>query len=234
MLQIVAPLGHGQRALIAGPAGTGATALLQEVGRGLAGEGARVNAVLVDVRPEEVPEWDGRVEVLAADSATSPGDQVALAERALDEAKQAAARGEDSVLLLDSLSRLARAYGLTRDGRSDAVEATKRWFAAARDGGEGRGSLTLIATARVESESSFDALVHDALEDSANMIVRLHPDLAARNKYPAIDTNRSRTLGEDALLGEERRLALENMRGVARSLDPDEAWDFLAERARES
>ena len=233
MVQIVAPLGRGQRALIAGPAGIGATTLLQEVGTGLASEGVHVQAVLVDVRPEEVPEWDGRVEVSAADSSTSPRDQVALAERALEQAKSAAADGKDTVLLLDSLSRLARAYGLAHDARLEAVEATKRWFAAARDGGSGRGSLTLIATARVDSGSSFDALVHDALEDSANMVVRLRPDLAARGKYPAIDADRSRTLGEDTLLGEDQRLALENMRGVARSLSPEEAWDFLAERARE-
>lgn len=234
MVQLVAPLGRGQRALIAGPAGSGATALLQEVGRGLASEGVRVHAVLVDVRPEEVPEWDGSVEVVAADTASSPRDQVALAERSLDEAKRAAERGEHAVLLLDSLSRLARAYGLAQGAGPEAVEASKRWFSAARDGGEGRGSLTLIATARMETGSSFDALVHDALEDSANMVVRLNPDLAARGKYPAIDADRSRTLGEDALLDEERRRVLENMRGVARSLPPEEAWDFLAERARES
>ena len=233
MVQLVAPLGRGQRALIAGPAGSGATALLQEVGRGLASEGVRVHAVLVDVRPEEVPEWHGRVEVAAADTASSPRDQVALAERSLDEAKRAAERGEHAVLLLDSLSRLARAYGLAQGAGPEAVEATKRWFAAARDGGEGRGSLTLIATARAETGSSFDALVHDALEDSANMVVRLNPDLAARGKYPAIDAERSRTLGEDALLDEDRRRELDNMRGVARSLAPEEAWDFLAERARE-
>jgi transcription termination factor Rho len=233
MVQIVAPLGRGQRALIAGPAGSGATTLLQEVGRGLLSEGVRVHAVLVDVRPEEVPEWDTRVEVAAADAGSSPRDQVALAERVLEEAKRAAARGEDAVLLLDSLSRLARAYGFALGARPEAVEAAKRWFTAARDGGPGRGSLTLIATARVDNESPFDALVHDALEDSANMVVRLSADLAARGKYPAIDAERSRTLGEETLLGEERRRTLENMRGVARSLDPVEAWDFLAERARE-
>jgi transcription termination factor Rho len=233
MVQIVAPLGRGQRALIAGPAGSGATTLLQEVGRGLLSEGVRVHAVLVDVRPEEVPEWDGRVEVAAADAGSSPRDQVALAERVLEEAKRAVARGDDAVLLLDSLSRLARAYAFALGARLEAVEAAKRWFTAARDGGPGRGSLTLIATARVDTDSSFDALVHDALEDSANMVVRLSADLAARGKYPAIDAERSRTLGEETLLDEERRRTLENMRGVARSLDPHEAWDFLAERARE-
>jgi transcription termination factor Rho len=75
--------------------------------------------------------------------------------------------------------------------------------------------------------------VHDALEDSANMVVRLDPALAARGKYPAIDPERSRTIGEDALLDNDERRALENMRGVARSLDAEEAWEFLAERARE-
>jgi transcription termination factor Rho len=234
MVGLVAPLGHGQRGLIAGPAGAGATTLLQEVGIGLAGAGVEVTAVLVDVRPEEVPEWERQVNVAAAVAGSSPRDQVALAERSLEEAKRSAARGDDVVLLLDSLSRLARAYGLTLGSQADAVEATKRWFAAARDGGPGRGSLTLIATARVETESSLDALVHDALEDSANMVVRLSSALAARGKYPAIDPDRSRTLGEDALLDEHRRRELENMRGVARSLSPEEAWDFLAERAREA
>jgi transcription termination factor Rho len=233
MVGIVAPLGYGQRALIAGPPGSGATALLREVGRGIAGTGARVQAVLVDVRPEEVPEWAG-VDVAAAHASSSPREQVALAERVLDEAKQAAARGEDAVVLLDSLTRLGRAYALSEQGRAAAVEATKRWFAAARDAGPGRGSLTLIAIARVEDDSSFDALVHDALADSANMVVRLDAALAARGHHPAIDASRSRTLGEEALLDPERRRLLENMRGVARSLDPEEAWRFLAERAREN
>jgi transcription termination factor Rho len=234
MVQIVAPLGRGQRALIAGPGGSGATTLLQELARGLAGAGAHVRAVLVDVRPEEVPDWERIVDVTAADSGSSPRDQVELGERALEDAKRSAERGDDVVLLLDSLSRLARAHALAHGGRPEAVEATKRWFAAARDGGRGRGSLTLIATARVESGSSFDTLVHDALEDSANMVVRLDPGLAARGRHPAIDANRSRTVGEEALLDDTQRRKLENMRGVARSLDPDEAWHFLAERARET
>jgi transcription termination factor Rho len=234
MLQIVAPVGHGQRALLAGPPASGATALLREVGRGIAGAGVRVTVLLIDVRPEEVPEWDGELDVSAADSGSSPREQVALAERALEDAKRAAERGEDTVLLIDSLSRLARAYALAGSDRGEAVEAAKRWFAAARDAGAGRGSLTLIAAARVESDSSFETLVHETLEDSASMVVRLSSELAARGMHPAIDTERSRTLGEEALLDDQRRRDLENMRGVARSLDPPEAWEFLAERAREN
>ena len=233
MVELVAPLGYGQRALIAGPPGSGATFLLRELGRALAQEGVQVTAVLVDVRPEEVPEWEAAgLDVAAADTGTSPREQVALAEDALARAKQAAAGGADAVLLLDSLSRLARAYGLIGD-RVAGVEATKRWFAAARDAGAGGGSLTLIAAARVETESSLEALVHEALADSANMVVRLNAELAERGRYPAIDVRRSRTLGEDALLSEHRRHTLENMRGVARSLDAVEAWEFLEERARE-
>jgi transcription termination factor Rho len=232
MVALVAPLGHGQRALIAGPPGSGSTFLLRELGRALAQEGAQVAAVLVDVRPEEVPEWEDGLEIAAADTGTSPREQVALAEDMLSRAKDAATRGEDTVLLLDSLSRLARAYGLTGD-RVEAVEATKRWFAAARDAGEGAGSLTLIAAARVETESSLEALVHETLADSANMVVRLDAELADRGRHPAIDVTRSRTLGEEALLSEDRRHTLENMRGVARSLDKVEAWEFLEERARE-
>ena len=159
---------------------------------------------------------------------------MALAERALEDAKRAAERGEDAVLLLDSLSRLARAYALAR--AATAARGGRGDQALVRGGarrGRGRGSLTLIAAARVESDSSFETLVHEALEDSANMVVRLSPELAARGMYPAIDADRSRTLGEEALLDDDRRRDLENMRGVARSLDPAEAWEFLAERARE-
>ena len=232
MVQIVAPLGCGQRALITGPGGSGATFLLRELGRGLAGA-CDVRVVLIDVRPEEVPEWESGLDVSAADAGSSPRAQVALAEHVLEDARRAAEGGEDVVVLLDSLSRLARAYALAGRDRADAVEAAKRWFASARDAGAGHGSLTLIAVARVEPDSTFEALVQETLADSANAVLRLSGELASRRMFPALDPERSRTLGEEALIGEDRRHTLENMRGVARSLDPPEAWDFLAERARE-
>jgi transcription termination factor Rho len=238
MLDIVAPLGKGQRGLIAGPPGAGATTLLQQLASGVAGSGAHVSVALVDVRPEEVPEWEALgVEVAAAAVDSSPRDHVAVAELALERAKRVAERGEDAVLLLDSITRLARAYGLAR-GRAGkdapepelaAVEGAKRWFAAARDAGE--GSLTVVVVARVESESSLEGLVYEGLVDSANMIVRLDSELAARGLHPAIDARRSRTLGEEALVGEERLRKLESMRGVMRSLDPPEAWEFMAQQA---
>jgi transcription termination factor Rho len=91
----------------------------------------------------------------------------------------------------------------------------------------------VIAACRVESESAFEALVHESLEDSASVVVRLDSELAARGLHPAIDASRSRTLGEEALVDSERRRTLESMRGVMRSLDPTESWEFLAEKARE-
>ena len=92
----------------------------------------------------------------------------------------------------------------------------------------------MIAIARVESESELEGLVYEALVDSANMIVRLDSELAARGLHPAIDARRSRTLGEEALVGEDRLRKLESMRGVMRSLDPPEAWEFMAQQAREA
>ena len=151
-----------------------------------------MHAVLVDVRPEEVPEWDGRVEVVArrlrhARRASRWRSRSARSS----EAKRAAERGEDAVaaarLAQPAGARLRAGAAATTAGPELPVEATKRWFAAARDGGAGRGSLTLIATARVEIGVVVRALVHEALEDSANMVVRLDPELAARGKYPAID-----------------------------------------------
>jgi transcription termination factor Rho len=239
MIEIVAPLGKGQRALISGPPGSGATTLLRELADELSRAGVSPEVTLIDVRPEEVPEWERTgLSVAAAPAGSSPREQIALAELALEQAKRAAERGEDAVLVLDSLSRLARAYGLARGNSDDAgamgpaaVESVKRWFAAARDAP--RGSLTVIAASRVESDSAFETLVHESLEDSASVVVRLDAELAARGMYPAIDASRSRTLGEEALVDSERRRILESMRGVMRSLDPAESWEFLAEKARE-
>ncbi len=239
MIELVAPLGRGQRVMVSGPPGAGATTLLRKIAEDLEDRGVKVLVALVDVRPEEVREWSGRYDVAAADAAASPREQVALAELALERAKRIAEQGEDVVLVLDSISRLTRAYALARGAGAGAtpaigpaaVESVKRWFANARDAGD--GSLTIIAASRVESESAFETLVHEALEDSAGSVVRVSAELAARGLHPAIDAARSRTLGEEAMIGEERRRALENMRGVARSLDGAEAWQFLAERARD-
>jgi transcription termination factor Rho len=242
MAELVSPLAIGQRALVAGPPGAGATHLLREIARGLIGGEERLIVALVDVRPEEVPEWDisEEVEVHSAPSDRPPREQVALAELVLERGKRLAEQGENVIVVLDSITRLARAYGLARARPGDdaptpellAVEGAKRWFAAARD--TGAGSLTLLATVRVESESALETLVHESLLDTAGAVVRLDSELAARGLHPAIDARRSRTLGEEALVAEDRRRPLDALRGVMRSLDPVEAWEFAAARVRET
>jgi transcription termination factor Rho len=242
LTELVAPLAHGQRVLVAGGPGAGATHLLQALADALAGTGATVIVALVDVRPEEAPEWGPRpgAEVHAAPTDRAPREQVALAELALERGKRLAERGADVVVVLDSITRLARAYGLARARPGEdaptpellAVEGAKRWLAAARE--TGSGSLTLVAAARVESESPLETLVHEALLDSASAVVRLDSELAARGLHPAIDARRSRTLGEEALLSDAERRPLESLRGVIRSLDPVGGWEYAAARVRES
>jgi transcription termination factor Rho len=242
MAGLVATLAVGQRALIAAPPGAGATHLLRDVARGLLGGRERLIVALVDVRPEEVPEWElsEHVEVHAAPSDRSARDQVALAELVLERAKRLAEQGEDVVVLLDSITRLARAYGLARSRTGGeapapevlAAEGAKRWFATARD--TGAGSLTLLATARVDSDSPLETLVHETLLDMAGAVVRLDPELAARGLHPAIDAQHSRALGEEHLLEPDERRHLDSVRGVMRSLEPVEAWEYAAARARES
>ena len=190
MVELVAPLGHGQRALIAGPPGSGATVLLRELrpragaGRRAGDRRARRRAPRGGARSGR-PAWRSRPPTRAARRASRWRSPRTCSARA----KRAAERGEDAVLLLDSLSRLARAYGLARGdrvrgGRGD--QALVRGRAGRR---RGPGSLTLIAAARVESESSFEALVHEALEDSADMVVRLELRAGRAGPHPAIDVD---------------------------------------------
>jgi transcription termination factor Rho len=242
MIDLVAPLGRGQRILVAGPPGAGATHLLRELTRGFAEADGHPIVALVDVRPEEVPEWDlpGSAEVHAAPGDRPPREQVALAELALERGKRLAEGGADVIVVLDSISRLARAYGLARARPGAeaptpellAVEGAKRWFASARD--TGSGSLTLLAAGRVDSDSPLDTLVHETLLDMAAAVVRLDPELAGRGMHPAVDARRSRTVGEEALVPDDRRRPLESLRGVMRSLDPAEGWEFAAARIRET
>jgi transcription termination factor Rho len=242
MAELVSPLAVGQRALVAGPSGAGATRLLRDMARGLIGGKERLIVALIDVRPEEVPEWEisEEVEVHAASSDRPPREQVALAELVVERGKRLAEQGEDVVVVLDSITRLARAYGLARsrsgnDGPTPellAVEGAKRWFGSARE--TGAGSLTLLVAGHVESESHLETLVYESLLDAAGAVVRLDPELAARGLHPAIDPRRSRTLGEEALVPEGRREQLDALRSEMRSLDPVEAWEFASTRVRET
>jgi transcription termination factor Rho len=249
MVELVAPLARGHRYLIASPPTAGATTLSRELAQALSNDPALASIVLlVDARPEEIAAWQqSGIAVHATDSERSAEAHVRLAELALERAKRLAEQGLDVVLLIDSLTRLARAYRLLRPrsgrgGRSEqrpdddqgmeptAVRSAKRWFAAARDTEE-KGSLTIVATVRVDSDSPFEQLVVDSLGDAANAQLRLDAQLASAGLFPALDVTRSRLHGEEAILGGEEAETLRRLRQDLFDRTPAEAWEALRARA---
>jgi transcription termination factor Rho len=246
MIDLVAPLGRGQRGLVAGPPAVGASRILREVARALAGDDPHVIAVLCDVRPEELLDWEPTegLELHAATAERPPDAQRRVADLALERAKRLAETGRDVVLLLDSATRLARAHSLAGPNQADAtdpeaqldgaaVHAVKRWFANARNTRDA-GSLTILVAVRTDSESRLDAAVYESLADTANMELRLDAGLAAGGRHPAVDLTRSRTLHEDGLVEGAQLRRLELLRGVVRSLDAEEAWSFLEGKLSET
>jgi transcription termination factor Rho len=245
MIDLIAPIGRGQRGLVAGPPGAGASRLLRDLADALSGADAHVMAVLCDVRPEEMLDWEpvAGLELHAATAEEAPESQCRVAADALEQAKRLAEDGRDVVVLLDSATRLARAHTLSANGADApdpeappdgaAVHAVKRWFASARNTRDA-GSLTILAVVRTDSESRLDAAVYDSLADAANLELRLDAGLAEAGRYPALDLTRSRTLHEEGLIDEPARRRLELLRGVVRSLDVEEAWRFLAGKVEET
>jgi transcription termination factor Rho len=245
MVDLLAAIGRGQRCLVSSPPGAGATTLLRELGSALTKDGADAMVLLVDVRPEEVTEWRGAIDapVYGAASDSSPESHVRVAELALDRARRMAEQGKDVVLLIDSLTRLARARSLVQ-GRSrraprpgddeapaenPALRAAKRWFSTARNTEE-QGSLTIAAIVRVGSDSEFEQLVYEFLADSANMELRLDDELARAGRFPPLDVNRTWSqLGGGALSADEEAW-LRALRQSLNSLSPADAWEAVTER----
>jgi transcription termination factor Rho len=245
MVDLLAAIGRGQRCLVSAPAGAGATTLLRELGLALSKNGTEPMILLVDVRPEEVTEWRRAIDapVYGAASDSSPESHVRIAELALNRARRLAEQGKDVVLLIDSLTRLARARSLVQ-GRSrrastpdddeapaenPALRAAKRWFSTARNTEE-QGSLTIAAIVRVESDSEFEQLVYEFLADSANMELRLDEELARAGRFPPLDVNRSWSqLGGEALSADEEAW-LRALRHSLNSLSPEDAWEAVTER----
>jgi transcription termination factor Rho len=250
MIDLLAPVARGQRCLIAGPPGAGATRLLGEIARSVSDAGGTAPLiVLVDARPEEVTEWErtAALPVHAAPSDRSPEAHVRLAQLALERCKRIVERGEHAILLLDSITRLARAHSLLRPrSRRDALDDeplegeglegpaarfAKRWFSAARRAEEG-GSLTIVATARVGSGSPLEEAVYEALAGTASMEVRLELELSRAGRFPALDVNHCRTHAEEAIVGEDQVPRLHELRRSLVALPPSEAWSLLVERLR--
>ncbi|SER49458.1 transcription termination factor Rho [Streptomyces sp. yr375] len=241
---LLAPVGKGQRGLIVAPPKTGKTVLLQQFAAAVAGNHpeARLMVVLLDERPEEVTDMRRSVrgEVYASTFDRTPKQHIALAELVIERAKRLVEAGEDVVILLDSLTRLCRAHnnaaaagGRTLSGGVDATAliGPKRFFGAARAAEEG-GSLTVLATALVETGSRADDFYFEELKSTGNMELRLDRETASRRVFPALDINTSGTRREELLLSPGELTATRGLRRALQTRDGHANLETLLERMR--
>ncbi|MFG3250104.1 transcription termination factor Rho [Streptomyces sp. NPDC048187] len=241
---LMAPVGKGQRGLIVAPPKTGKTVLLQQIAAAVAGNHpeSRLMVVLLDERPEEVTDMRRSVrgEVYASTFDRSAKQHIALAELVIERAKRLVEAGEDVVILLDSLTRLCRAHnnaassgGRTLSGGVDAgaLLGPKRFFGAARTAEEG-GSLTILATALVETGSRADDFYFEELKSTGNMELRLNRELASRRVFPAVDLTASGTRREELLLSAAETTAVRGLRRALGTRDGQSGVETLLERLR--
>jgi transcription termination factor Rho len=242
MIDLIAPIGFGQRGMIVSPPKAGKTTILKEIAAGISANFPDVHlmAALIGERPEEVTDISMSVkgEVVASNFDEPPENQTRVAEITLDRAKRMVELGKDVVILLDSITRLARAYNLsvepsgrTLSGGFDpaALHPAKRFFGAARNCQEG-GSLTIIGTALVETGSRMDDLIYEEFKGTGNMELHLSRGLAERRIYPAISIERSGTRGEERILPEANLKKIVTMRRMMDMLGADERTAIFVER----
>lgn len=234
IIDLLSPIGFGQRSLIVSPPKAGKTTLLKEIASGVATNDpkAHLMAVLIGERPEEVTDMQRSIkgEVVASNFDEAPEKQTRAAEIALDRAKRLTEVGKDVVILLDSITRLARAYNLevspsgrTLSGGFDpaALYPAKRFLGAARNCEQG-GSLTIIGTALIETGSRMDELIYEEFKGTGNMEVHLTRKLANRRIYPAIDLELSSTRHEELLLDQDTLQKVITVRNMLSLLGSDE------------
>ena len=242
VVDLVAPIGLGQRGLIVSPPKAGKTILLQKMANSITANHPDVHLIvlLIDERPEEVTDMQEQVDAEVISSTfDEPADRHAqVAEMVLEKAKRLVETGRDVVILLDSITRLARAYNVTapHSGKilSGGVEANalhkpKRFFGAARniDGG---GSLTIIATALVDTSSRMDEVIFEEFKGTGNMELILDRHISDKRIFPAIDINRSGTRKEELLLSSNELNRIYLLRNFLADMPPTEAIEFLLER----
>jgi transcription termination factor Rho len=244
VIDLVAPIGKGQRGLIAAPAKAGATTVLQTVANAITQNNPECHlmVVLVDERPEEVTEMQRAVkgEVIASTFDRPADDHTSVAELSIERAKRLVELGHDVVVLLDSITKLGRAYNVTApasgrvlSGGVDpaALYAPKKFFGAARNIENG-GSLTILATALVKTSSSADEAILEEFTGTGNMDLTLDHELAVRRIFPAVDVNTSGTRREELLLGPEELKIVHKLRRVLGALEPQQALELLLDRIR--
>ncbi|MFG2361676.1 transcription termination factor Rho [Streptomyces mirabilis] len=244
VVDLVSPVGKGQRGLIVAPPKTGKTVLLQQLAAAVAGNHPECHLIvlLLDERPEEVTDMRRSVrgEVYASTFDKTPKQHIALAELVVERAQRLVEQGEDVIILMDSLTRLCRAHnnaaasgGRTLSGGVDAaaVHGPKRFFGAARLAEEG-GSLTILATALVETGSRADDYFFEELKSTGNMELRLDRTLASRRVFPAVDITPSGTRREELLLPGAELTAVRGLRRALQTRDAQAALETLLERLR--
>ncbi len=244
VIDLVAPIGKGQRGLIVAPSTAGTTMVLQSIANAITQNNPECHlmVVLVDERPEEVTEMQRAVkgEVIASTFDRPADDHTGVAELSIERAKRLVELGHDVVVLLDSITKLGRAYNLAApaSGRilsggvdSAALYPPKKFFGAARNIENG-GSLTIIATALVETGSKMDEVIFEEFKGTGNMELTLDRDLAVRRIYPAVDVNASGTRREELLLGPEELKIMYKLRRVLGALEPQPALELLLDRIR--
>ena len=246
IIDLVAPIGKGQRGLIVAPPKAGKTIVLQQIANAIATNNPEVHlmVVLVDERPEEVTDMQRTVkgEVIASTFDRPAEDHTTVAELAIERAKRLVELGHDVVVLLDSITRLGRAYNLTApaSGRilsggvdSAALYPPKRFFGAARNIEDG-GSLTIIATALVETGSKMDEVIFEEFKGTGNMELRLSRQLADKRIFPAVDINASGTRREEMLLGADEVKVTWKLRRALAGLDQQQALEIVLGKLRET
>ena len=242
VVDIIAPIGKGQRGMIVSPPKAGKTTFLKDITRGISENYPKIHlmASLIGERPEEVTDISRTVkgEVFASNFDEPAEEQTRVAEIALERAKRLLEQGLDVVILLDSITRLARAYNLsvppsgrTLTGGFDpaALYPPKRFFGAARNCEE-KGSLTIIGTALIETGSRMDDLIYEEFKGTGNMELHLDRKLADRRVYPSIDVERSSTRQEQLLFSDDDYKKIVTMRRMLSVLSPDERTEVLIER----
>jgi transcription termination factor Rho len=246
VIDLAAPVGKGQRGLIVSPAKAGKTMVMQSIANSITTNNPECHlmVVLVDERPEEVTDFQRSVngEVISSTFDRPASDHTMVAELAIERAKRLVELGHDVVVLLDGITRLGRAYNLSApaSGRilsggvdSAALYPPKKFFGAARNIENG-GSLTILATALIESGSKMDEVIFEEFKGTGNMEIRLRRDFADKRLFPAIDVIASGTRREELLLSEEEMSIVWKLRRLLGSLDGQQALELLLERLRKS
>ena len=246
VIDLIMPIGKGQRALIVSPPKAGKTTILQDVANAITKNNPECHlmVVLVDERPEEVTDMQRSVkgEVIASTFDRPPSDHTQAAELAIERAKRLVEQGKDVVVLLDSITRLGRAYNnaspasgriLSGGVDSTALYPPKRFLGAARNIEDG-GSLTIIATAMVETGSTGDTVIFEEFKGTGNAELKLDRKIAERRVFPAVDVNPSGTRKDELLLSPDEFAVVHKLRRVLSGLDSHQAIDLLMSQLRKT